>query len=143
MSSSTSRVPVSGLESRRKSPRKILIVEAVGFVAILVLSWWDEFFEWPKSLFAAYTARPELWEGVWETAMILAIAGAILLMTRRLLSRLFYLERLLRICAWCGKIQRQGTWTSLEEYLSSGFDTKMTHGMCPDCFEKAKERSAL
>jgi len=122
--------------NRRKYPHRILVYEAIGFLAILTLSWLDEIIgEW---YFRAYTSHPEWLELAVETTAIVAIGLTILLMTRRLLSRLFYLESFLKVCAWCGKINHEGEWKSLEEYFSSGFDTKTTHGMCPDCFEKGK-----
>jgi len=125
------------MDSRRR-PHRILVYEAIGFLAILVLIWIDEFFEFPERFLKAYTSHPELAEGAVETFAILAIAATILLMTRRLAARLFHLERFLRVCAWCRKIHHEGGWVSLEDYFSSGFDTKTTHGMCPECFGKAK-----
>lgn len=125
----------------RKYPHRILVYEAAGFLAILALIWLDEIFGIPERYFGAYTEHPEWWEVVVETAGVVAIGATILLTTRRLVSRLFYLERFLRVCAWCRRIHHEGGWSSLEEYLSSGFATKTTHGMCPDCFEKARRGS--
>lgn len=121
-----------------KYPERILVYEAIGFLAILAMILVDEIYEIPERYFAAYTNHTELWEGSFEVIMILLIAIAILLPTHRLVKRLFYLEEFLRVCAWCGKIHHEEKWISLEKYFASGFDTKTTHGMCPDCFERTK-----
>jgi hypothetical protein len=123
---------------RRKYPHRILAYEAAGFLAILIIVFLDEIFGFPEQYMGGYVTHPEWGEFAVEAAAILAIAAAMLLMTRRLVSRLFYLERFLRVCAWCRKIHHEGGWVSLEDYFSSGFDTQTSHGMCPECFEKAK-----
>lgn len=133
-------IDASGGEMKiNRYPERILVYEALGFLAILAMILVDEIYEIPKRYFVAYTNHAELWEGSFEVITILLIAIAILLMTNRLVSRLFYLEGFLRVCAWCRKIHHEDRWISVENYFSSGFDTKTTHGMCPDCFEKTKQ----
>ena len=122
-----------------KYPERILVYEAIGFLGILAMVMIDEIYEVPKRYFVAHTSNPGMWEGSFEVIFILAIAIAILLMTNRLVSRLFYLEGLLKVCAWCGRIHHEDKWISMERYFSSGFDMKTTHGMCPDCFERTKQ----
>jgi PAS domain S-box-containing protein len=46
------------------------------------------------------------------------------------------LRGLLPICSWCGRIRADdGTWESVTEYLEREGDSKVTHGLCPDCSE--------
>ena len=122
----------------RYRSRAILVYEAVGFAAILGFIWIDELFDSLESHLRAVTGRPEVWEGVVETVVLLVIAAIIIRKTQRVLSRLFYLENFLRVCAWCRKIQHGDRWITLEEYLASGFATRTTHGMCPECAERAR-----
>jgi GAF domain-containing protein len=50
------------------------------------------------------------------------------------------LEGLLPICAWCKRIRDdQGYWNKIESYLSSRTDADFTHGICPECLEKARQ----
>lgn len=50
------------------------------------------------------------------------------------------LRRLLPICSWCNKIQKaDGTWEPLEDYLSREQNTEVSHGLCPDCFDRQME----
>jgi PAS domain S-box-containing protein len=45
------------------------------------------------------------------------------------------LRRLLPICAWCEQIQDEdGVWETFESYLAKRDDTKVSHGLCPECF---------
>jgi hypothetical protein len=128
--------------SLRNDPRRVLFYEAAGFVAILALTWTSAFLQVPEPFFQKHTARPELWEAAIESAGVLAIGATILRTTWRIQSRLFYLESFLRVCAWCRKIERNGRWIEFEEYLASGFATRTTHGMCPECAAKERNSSA-
>lgn len=53
------------------------------------------------------------------------------------------LTGLIPICAWCGrKIEDEdGEWMEVEQYIESHSEASFTHGMCPECFEKAKRES--
>jgi len=126
--------------ARRKNPYRVLVYETVGFVTILVITWLDEFLGFPELVLGGEHPPPEWLEGGVETAAILAVAIPTLLLTRRLLSRLFYLEGFLKVCAWCRKINDGERWISMEDYLASGFRTRTSHGMCPDCFEESMRK---
>lgn len=48
------------------------------------------------------------------------------------------LSGLLPVCATCKKIRNdQGYWTQMEKYLADHAEVEFTHGICPDCMEKA------
>lgn len=47
------------------------------------------------------------------------------------------LRGLLSICARCKKIQDDdGSWRSVESYVSKRSQARFTHGFCPECFEQ-------
>jgi DNA-binding NtrC family response regulator len=47
------------------------------------------------------------------------------------------LRGLLSICARCKKIQDEdGSWRSVESYVSKRSQARFTHGFCPECFDK-------
>jgi len=59
-------------------------------------------------------------------------------------ERIHALERFLPVCSYCKKIRDdegkghgEGVWYDVDEYLAMKTDTEITHGMCPECFEKA------
>jgi len=74
-----------------------------------------------------------------RTVVILLVWGCVHLATKRLLERLHYLEKFLRICSWCRKVCDDGQWLEMEKYFNSKFATQTTHGMCPDCLKKGRE----
>ena len=48
------------------------------------------------------------------------------------------LEGLLPICAWCKRIRDdKGYWDQIEAYFHKSTGAEFTHGICPECLEKA------
>jgi CheY-like chemotaxis protein len=53
------------------------------------------------------------------------------------LSEVKALNALLPICSYCKKIRDDTDyWQSVEGYISQRTDTKFSHGVCPDCFDR-------
>ncbi len=73
--------------------------------------------------------------------IILWVAITVILSTRKLLDRLHYLEGFLRVCAWCRKVDHDGHWLTLEGYFNQRFNTKTSHGMCPECFARVSQET--
>lgn len=47
----------------------------------------------------------------------------------------------LSICCYCKKIRDEaGNWPDVETYVMQHSDASFTHGMCPECFRRLKER---
>jgi CheY-like chemotaxis protein len=47
----------------------------------------------------------------------------------------------LSICCYCKKIRDEvGNWPDVETYVMEHSDASFSHGMCPDCFTRLKER---
>lgn len=90
---------------------------------------------------AAYAQFTSLYDFLGE--VILAF-GLIVAATQDASSRIQMLTRLLPVCAWCRKIRDDhGYWTEFEQWVHAQGVSEVTHGICPDCREKAfQERSA-
>lgn len=59
------------------------------------------------------------------------------------LKQVKVLQGLLPICAWCKRIRDDhGYWTKLETYLQSRTEADFTHGICPECLEQARPKTA-
>jgi hypothetical protein len=119
---------------KRKSHR-ILWVEATAFSLLIVLSWLTEWLCFPHLLYG------EQFTPNWTRALLRMLVIAFVwlwvhLATRQLLKRLHHLEEFLRVCSWCRNICHDGQWVAMEKFFNSQFDTKTTHGMCPDCLKK-------
>ena len=119
----------------RKKAKRVLWYENIGFILIIVLSWVDEILNLPQLLFGG--VEHSNWrESAMETLLILVVWLVIYNLSRRVLARLFYLEGFLRVCSWCRKINHEDRWIPLEEYFASGYNTQISHGICPDCLDK-------
>ena len=64
-------------------------------------------------------------------------------------DRIKLLEGLLPICSYCNKIRDdsvalggEGEWEKIEDFIHKKTDQEFTHGICPDCVEKAFPRSS-
>jgi GAF domain-containing protein len=55
------------------------------------------------------------------------------------LDRVKTLQGLLPICAWCKRIRDdEGYWNQVEAYIHKSTGADFTHGICPQCSEKAQ-----
>jgi len=127
----------------QKSPNKILWIGAIGSLAIIALSWADEWIQPLAVLFHGTQQVPNWRECTTETVVVAAVWAVTFVVTRRLVRRLRYLEEFLRICAWCKKIDLGNEWGSLETYFDAKLKTKTTHGICPTCAAKQREEIGL
>jgi len=57
------------------------------------------------------------------------------------------LHGVIAICASCNKIRtgndkpgKKAVWVRLEDFICSKADVHFTHGFCPECYEKEKEK---
>ena len=123
---------------KRGKPNRILWVEAIAFSLLIVMSWLTEILGIPHLLYGE-DFTPDWRRASLRTLVILMIWLWVFSATRKLLKRLHYLEEFVRVCSWCRKVSHEEEWLEMEKYFNSKFDTKTSHGMCPDCLRKKKE----
>jgi hypothetical protein len=128
--------------SAQKSPTNVLWVQTFGCLALIAMSWADEWLQMPAVLFRGPHLPPSWREAASETVVVILVWLVMRLITKRLVSRLRYLEEFLRVCAWCRKIHLEGNWVPLEEYMAKGLDMRTSHGICPSCAAKQHEEIA-
>ena len=119
-----------------KKSQMVLYLEIIGFSLILFMQWLDEAYLVPEHLIPDWVAPGAWHEAILSSLVLIAVAVPVVLLTARLLRRLFYLESFVRICAWCRKINVDDRWMLLEEYLASVSDVECSHGICADCSRK-------
>ena len=57
------------------------------------------------------------------------------------LDKVKALSGLLPICAWCKKIRDdQGYWKQVDQYIQEHSNAMFTHGICPECCDKIKDK---
>src|SRR5205823_7867260 len=81
-------------------------------------------------------------EAMMETSALVVVWLVVIIFTRRLLRRLYYLDGFLLVCAWCRKIGSDEKWFTLEDYFAQGLSIQTSHGMCPACQKKWNPVSA-
>jgi len=113
--------------------RTVLWYEIAAFSLLIVLSWADELLGIPARLLGG-PHQPNIPEAVLETIVILLVAIPIVIRTRRVVARLFYLEGFLKVCAWCQKVEEGGHWVPIAEFFQQRFDARTSHGICAECF---------
>lgn len=118
---------------------RILLYEGVGFFLIIVLSWLNELSDL-ASLVGASQYVPNWRESALETLIVLLAAIPVMILTKRLGSRLHYLEGFLRVCAWCKKLEHNGEWIPLEKFFETKFQTETSQGMCLVCMDEMKRK---
>ncbi|HEX9080909.1 MAG TPA: GAF domain-containing protein, partial [Holophagaceae bacterium] len=62
---------------------------------------------------------------------------------RLALDQVKTLSGLIPICSYCSRIRSdEGYWQRVEAYIRERTEAQFTHGICPDCFERAKQEIA-
>ena len=57
-----------------------------------------------------------------------------------LLTEVSTLRSMIPVCAWCKKVRNDaGAWEQLEMYVQRSFAASFTHGICPDCRDRADD----
>ena len=118
--------------TNKRRAHQILWVECIGFLLIIVLSWLDEIVQLPRLIFGG-AALPNWRESALESIVALFVWLFVFTRTRQVLKRFTYLEDQLMMCAWCRKLETEGEWLSLEDYLHKELDLVTSHGMCAGC----------
>jgi hypothetical protein len=119
--------------TRRDVTRRMLALEAVGFLLIVVIIWMDELFDLPHVMLGA-TRTPVRWgEGIIESVLTLLVGVAVVVMTTRAFRRIEYLESLIVMCAWCRRVRSGDEWLSVEHFLERQHQSRTSHGICEGC----------
>jgi hypothetical protein len=121
--------------TRRDVSRRMLILEAVGFLLIVAIIWMDELFDLPHLLFGAARTPVRWGEGALESLLTIAVGTAVVLITYRALRRIEYLESLIVMCAWCRRVRSGDEWLSVEAFLRRQHQSHTSHGICETCAE--------
>ena len=108
----------------------------IGFLAIAVLCYLDELLHLPSLIFSEHPFAFLFQRSTIEFLLVLAVWFVVSGSTRRILEHVHYLEKFLRVCSWCRRINYQDRWMPLEEFMQQGFDTPTTHGICTECLRK-------
>lgn len=121
---------------------RIIIYQNLGFLCIMVIGYLDEVIKLPSLIFSDHPFAFVFRRTTLDMLMVLAVWFLVSVSTRRILERIRYLEKFMRVCAWCRRIDYKGEWMRLEDFMEQGFDTPTTHGICPECLQRQREAIA-
>jgi hypothetical protein len=115
---------------------RIVLYQNLGFLVILGICYLDDLLKLPALIFSGHPFAFVHQRSTLDILLVLAVWLLVSLSTRRILDRIRYLEKFMRVCAWCRRINFKGEWMPLEEFMRQGFDTPTTHGICKECFHQ-------
>ncbi len=117
--------------------RRVIICEVIAFSAIILLLWLDEILDIPHVLLGAEKTPVNLTESVFESILIIMVAGVVVYFTLRLLHEIRVLGGILPVCISCKKIRsKEGEWVPFEIYVKNRSEAEFSHSICPECTEK-------
>ncbi len=122
-------------------PRRLAILEALGFGLIVAVIWADELLDLPHYLFGATPTPLRLSEAGFESAAVILLGLIVVSLSVRMARRVAYFESLVVLCAWCRRVRHDGQWTSLEGFLAAN-QAATSHGICPQCASSLDSSSA-
>jgi hypothetical protein len=125
---------------------RIVLYQNLGFLGIMAICYFNDLLKLPSLIFSDHPFAFVYRRSTLEILLVLAVWLLVSASTRRILERLRYLEKFMRVCAWCRKINYHGQWMPLEDFMRHGFDTPTTHGICTGCLRKqeaAAEKAKL
>src|ERR1017187_8468451 len=112
---------------------RIVLYQNLGFLGILAICYLDDLLKLPAGVFSEHPFAFVFSRSMLDILLVLAVWFLVSSSTRRILDRIRYLEKFMRVCAWCRRINFKGEWMPLEEFMRQGFDTPTTHGICTEC----------
>lgn len=115
---------------------KIVLYQNLGFLGVIVLCFLDDLLKLPTWIFTDHSFDFLYRRTTLEMLLFFAVWFLVSRSTRRILERISYLEKFMRVCSWCRRINYHGEWMRLEEFMRQGFDTPTTHGICSECLEQ-------
>jgi hypothetical protein len=117
---------------------RIVLYQNLGFLAILAICYLDDLLKLPAGIFSEHPLAFIFSRSMLDIVLVMAVWFLVSRSTRRILDRVSYLEKFMRVCAWCRRIYFKGQWMPLEEFMRQSFDTPTTHGICKECFRQQK-----
>ncbi|MDD5141570.1 MAG: hypothetical protein PHY43_15075 [Verrucomicrobiales bacterium] len=117
---------------------RIVLYQNLGFLGIIALCFLDDLIKLPSLIFSDHPFAFMYRRTTLEMLLVLAVWFVVSASTRRILEHVRYLEKFLRVCSWCRRINYQGEWMRLEEFMQQGFDTPTSHGICSECLQQQR-----
>jgi hypothetical protein len=120
----------------------VAVWQGAAFLLLLLLVWFNELVDFPSIMAGRPQSPPDIFRGCISSAGVLV--AAIITIGHTYLQQRNIVSGLLTICCYCHKIQiNAALWQRIEEYIGRHSAALFSHGVCPECFEKAKQADKL
>lgn len=117
--------------------RRVLVIEALCFAAVIAIIWANELFDIPYLILGSNPSDINFQEALFESLCVGILGIVVVAYNSRFLARIKYLEGFLVICAFCKKIRvEEDRWVPIEEFLRDRTHLEFSHSYCPACLEK-------
>ena len=119
------------------SKGSFLILEAAGFVLILIALSFGELLDLPSLFFGQPPSPASLSDIIFECSCVGFVGIVVLLSTWKLYpeSKIAVSLPQVTVCAVCQKVCREGKWMSFSAFVEEGSAGSFTHGICPECMD--------
>jgi hypothetical protein len=121
------------VSTRHDFARRMLLLETIGFLLIVAITWLDELLDLPHLLFQATPTPLRMGEGMLESSLTILVGTVVVAITYRAFRRIEYLESLVVMCAWCRRVRSGSEWLLVEDFLERQHHARTTHGICDGC----------
>jgi len=110
----------------------------MSFLMLILIIWVNEVLDLSNLWFGIRPEHPNFYKGCCLTIGVLAIA--IITIGHTYLQQRRIIRGLIIICSECRKMRVDvDVWEHLEQYVSEHSRAKISHGLCPQCYEIAKK----
>ena len=114
----------------------LVVWQAIGFLILLLLVWFNEVTDVPALVAGKPPSPPDLIRGCIASAGVLI--SAIISIGQTYLQQRNIVSGMLTICCYCHRIRiDQVAWQRIEEYIGRHSTALFSHGICPECFDRA------
>ena len=116
----------------------IALWQVLSFMILLLLVWVNEYLDIAHLFWGVAKQPPDLLRGCLASAGVLF--GLIVTVGHTYLQQRTIVSGMLTICSYCHRIRIDDEiWQQIEQYVSRNSSIMLSHGICPDCYEKAVE----
>ena len=112
--------------------------QLLAFVMLILLVWVNEVLDLSSLWFDVRAEHPNFYKGFALTIGITVIA--IITVGHTYLQQKKIIRELIVVCSRCRKMRvNKKVWAYLDQYLQKHSLARISHGLCPDCYELTKQ----
>jgi len=117
---------------------KVAFWQLLSFVMLILIIWVDEVLDLSNLWFGIRPEHPHFYKGCVLTIGVFIIA--IITVGNTYLQQKKIIKGLIIICSRCRKMRvDENVWQHLDQYVADHSMSKISHGLCPQCFEISKQ----